>query len=391
MQNHLSTRSLKALLVGLLMLAGLVLAACGDNTATSTTAPTTIAATTARATTAAPTTAAATTAPATTAAATIVATTVAATAAPATTIAPTTAAPTTVGATTVAPTTAASATTVAAPANKLKVVATTTQVGDFVKNVGGNRIELTTILKPNADPHDYEPTADDSKALASAQIVFTNGIGLDEWLDKVIQNSGTKAKKVVTSDGIKPRPGEGEEEKEGDPHIWFSVDNVKLMVDNISKGLSGLDAAGASVYQANATTYKEQLDKLDKDIKAQIATIPEADRKLVTNHDAFGYYLDRYGIKFIGSVIPSFDSTAEPSAKDLADLVAKIKAEKVKAIFTESSLNPKLEQQIAAQGGVKIYSNLYGDTLGEAGSDGDTYIKMMQTNTKNIVAGLIGK
>ncbi len=386
MQNHLSTRSLKALLVGLLMLAGLVLAACGDNTATSTTAPTTVAATTARATTAAPTTAAATTAPATTAAATTVATT-----APATTIAPTTAAPTTVAATSVAPTTAASATTVVAPATKLKVVATTTQVGDFVKNVGGNRIELITILKPNADPHDYEPTADDSKALASAQIVFTNGIGLDEWLDKLIQNSGTKAKKVVTSDGIKPRPGEGEEEKEGDPHIWFSVDNVKVMVDNISKGLSGLDAAGAAVYQANVTAYKEQLDKLDKDIKVQIATIPEADRKLVTNHDAFGYYLDRYGIKFIGSVIPSFDSTAEPSAKDLADLVVKIKAEKVKAIFTESSLNPKLEQQIAAQAGIKIFSNLYGDTLGDAGSDGDTYIKMMQTNTKNIVAGLTGK
>jgi len=270
-------------------------------------------------------------------------------------------------------------------------VATTTQIGDFVKNVGGNRIDLTTILKPNVDPHDYEPSADDSKALAAAQIVFSNGVGLDDWLDKLIKNSGTKAKLLVTSEGIKPRPGSGEEEKEGDPHIWFSIDNVKLMLDNIGKGLSDLDAPGTVTYRTNLTAYKEQLDKLDKDIKTQLATIPEADRKLVTNHDAFGYYFDRYGIKFVGSVIPSFDSTAEPSAKDLADLVAKIKAEKVKAIFTESSLNPKLEKQIADQAGVKIYSNLYGDTLGDAGSDGDTYLKMMQANTKNIVAGLSGK
>lgn len=275
--------------------------------------------------------------------------------------------------------------------SKLKVVATTTQIGDFVKNVGGNRVDLTTILKPNSDPHEYEPTADDSKALANAQLVFTNGLGLDDWLDKLIKNSGTKAKTVVTSDGIKPHAAKDASEKEGDPHIWFDIDNVKKMVDNIAQGLSELDAAGASAYQGNARNYKEQLDKLDADIKAQIATIPEADRKMVTNHDAFSYYLDRYGIKFVGSVIPSFDTAAEPSAKDLAELVAKIKAEKVKAIFTESSLNPKLEQQIAAQAGVKIYSNLYGDTLGEAGSDGDTYIKMMQSNTKNIVAGLTGK
>ncbi len=338
MYPHLATQSWKALLVGLLMLVGLVLAACGDTTVTNT-APTS---------------------------------------------APTVR-------TTDAVSTAPAGTNVAPLANKLKMVATTTQVGDFVKNVGGNRIELTTILKPNADPHDYEPTAADNKALASAQIVFTNGVGLDEWLDKLIQNSGTKAKKVVTSDGLKPRPGEGEKEKEGDPHIWFSVDNVKVMVDNIAGGLGRLDAAGASVYQANATAYKAQLDKLDSDIKTQIATIPEADRKMVTNHDAFGYYLERYGIKFVGSVIPSFDSTAEPSAKDLAELVSKIKTEKVKAIFTESSLNPKLEQQIANQAGIKIYSNLYGDTLGEAGSDGDTYLKMMQANTKSIVAGLAGK
>lgn len=274
---------------------------------------------------------------------------------------------------------------------KIKVVATTTQIGDFVKNVGGNHVELSTILKPNVDAHDYEPSAEDSKNIAAAQIVFSNGLGLDDWLNKVIQNSGTKARLVVTSDGIKPHPGSSEEEKEGDPHIWFDIDNARMMVDNITGGLSEVDNAGASTYQANATAYKAQLDKLDSDIKALIATIPEANRKFVSNHDAFGYYLDRYGIKFIGSVIPSFDSTSEPSAKDLAELIARIKVEKVKAIFTESSISPKLENQIADQAGVKIYSSLYGDSLGAPGSEGDTYIKMMQYNTKTIVAGLGGK
>ncbi len=276
-------------------------------------------------------------------------------------------------------------------AGKIKVVATTTQIGDFVKNVGGSNLELTTILKPNADAHDYEPTAEDSKALAGAQLIFSNGVGLDDWLNKLIKNSGTKAKAVVVSENIKPRPGSIEQQKEGDPHIWFDIDNVKKMVDNIVKGLGEVDAASSATYQNNARSYKDQLTKLDADIKAQIATIPEADRKMVTNHDAFSYYLERYGIKFVGSVIPSFDTTAEPSAKDLVDLIAKIKAEKVKAIFTETSLNTKLEKQIAEQAGVKIYSSLYGDSLGEAGSEGETYIKMMQFNTKTIVAGLSGK
>jgi zinc/manganese transport system substrate-binding protein/manganese/iron transport system substrate-binding protein len=276
-------------------------------------------------------------------------------------------------------------------ANKLKVAATTTQVGDFVKNVGGNRIDLTTIIKPNTNAHDYEPTADDSKALAASQLIFSNGIGLDQWLDKLIQNSGTKAKQVTVTEGIKPRPGNNSEEKEGDPHVWFNIDNAKQMVDNIAKGFADVDPTNAATYKANATSYKEQLDKLDSEIKAQIATIPEVDRKFVSNHDAFSYYLNRYGIKFVGSVIPSFDSTAEPSAKDLADLLAKIKSEKVKAIFTESSLNPKLEKQIADQAGVKIYANLYGDSLGPSGSEADTYLKMMSYNTKTIVAGLSGK
>jgi zinc/manganese transport system substrate-binding protein/manganese/iron transport system substrate-binding protein len=271
---------------------------------------------------------------------------------------------------------------------KIKVVATTTQIGDFVKNVGGNRVELVTILKPGVAAHDYEPTSDDSKALAAAQIIFTNGVGLEEWLDKTIKNSGTKAIQVVTSDGIKPRPGSNAEEKSGDPHIWFSTENAKKMLDNISTGLTKIDGAGKDFYEANAKSYKAQIDDMTKQVKILVDTIPADRRKLVTNHDAFGYFAEQFGIKIVGSVIPSFDSTAEPSAQELKELVDKIKAEKVPAIFTETSINPKLAEQISKEAGVKIFSNLYGDTLGEAGSDGDTYLKMMLANANNIANGL---
>jgi len=274
------------------------------------------------------------------------------------------------------------------PAVQIKSVATTTQVGDFVKNVAGNRVELVTILKPGVDAHDYEPTSDDSKALAAAQIIFTNGVGLESWLDKTIKNSGTKGVQIVTSDGLKPRPGNSDEEKEGDPHIWFSTENAKKMVDNIAAGLTKIDTAGKDIYEANAKTYKAQIDDMAKQVKILIDTIPTDRRKLVTNHDAFGYFADQFGIKIVGSVIPSFDSTAEPSAQELKELVDKVKAQKVPAIFTESSINPKLAEQISKEARVKIYSNLYGDTLGEAGSDGDTYIKMMLANANNIAGGL---
>ena len=160
------------------------------------------------------------------------------------------------------------------------------------------------------------------------------------------------------------------------------------MVDNIALGLAKADQANATSYQANATQYKAQIDTMAIQIKAQLDTIPAANRKLVTNHDALGYFIEEFGLTFVGSVIPSMDSAAEPSAKEIQELVNKIKEQKVKAIFTETSINPKLAEQISQEAGVKIFSNLYGDSLGESGSEGDTYLKMMLSNTKNIVTGL---
>lgn len=279
-------------------------------------------------------------------------------------------------------------------AGKIKVVATTTQIGDFVKNVGGDKIELYTILKPGLDAHEFEPTVADSKALGGAQVIFSNGVNLEEWLAKTIQNSGTKGVQVVCSEGAILLQG-SHEHKEGeaaheehDPHIWFSTENAKIMVNNISAGLSKVDPANKAGYETNARNYTAELDKLNKEIKDSLATIPVDRRKLVTNHDAFGYYADQFKLKVVGSIIPSFDTNAEPSAQELGELVKKIKAEKVPAIFTESSLTTKLAEQIAKEAGVKIISNLYSDSLGAVGSDGDTYIKMMQANTKNIVNGL---
>jgi len=365
------------LVLGLML--ALILAACGDNTNTA------VPATTATATTAAPvaTTVASTTLAATTAAATTVAPGTTA----ATTAAATTAAVTTAPATTAAPTTAP-VTTVAAPATKIKVLATTTQLGDFARNIGGDRVEVTQILRPDDDPHDYDPTADDSKNAAAAQLVLKNGVGLDDWLDKIITNSGTKAPLIDTSEGIKLRAGDGsDEEKEGDPHIWHSTDNAKIMVANIAKGLAQVDPAGSDYYQAQLTAYQKQLDDLKTQITQVFTPVPVEKRKLVTNHDAFGYFTDEFQITIVGSVIPSFSDAAQPTPQEINELIKNIKDNNVKVIFTETTINPKIAEQVAQTAGVQIYSNLYGDALGPAGSDGDTYLKMELSNAKNMAAG----
>ncbi len=290
-----------------------------------------------------------------------------------------------------APPSAAGTSASASTSTRLKVVATTTQLGDFVKNVGGNRSEVITLIKAGVDAHEFEPSAADSKALATAQLVFKNGLHLDDWLDKTITSSGTRAPVVNTSDGIIARKVGGEAAgaaDESDPHIWFNTANARQMVDNIAAGLSKADPPGSNIYQTNARLYKEQLDEMVRQVKQEINTIPPANRKIVTNHDAFHYFLEEFGLTFVGAVIPSVDSSAEPSAKDIQELINKIKEQKVKAIFTETSINPKLAEQISKEAGVKIYSNLYGDSLGSPGSDGDTYIKMMLANARNIAAGL---
>jgi len=274
----------------------------------------------------------------------------------------------------------------------LRVVATTTQVADFGRNVGGDRIHLTQIVKPNVDPHDYEASPADVQAIATADLVLKNGVGLEKFLDDTITSAGFTGTVVDTSEGVTVHPGDAAD-KEGDPHVWHDPMNAKIMVRNIATAFEAKDPAGRATYEANEIAYAAKLDALDKGIRAEIDSVPTAQRKLVTNHDAFGYYVARYGLQFVGSIIPSFDTSAELSGRDISDLVAKIKAAGVKAIFSESSLPPKTAEAIGQEAGVKVVEGddaLYGDSLGPPGSAGATYLAMEQHNTDTIVAALRG-
>ena len=276
-----------------------------------------------------------------------------------------------------------------APGDKtLKVVATTTQVQDFTRVIGGDRIKLTGILKPNVDPHDFEPSPADVDAIARADLLVKNGVDLEHWLDDTISSAGFNGTTVDTSKGVQIRKG-GQEDPAGDPHIWQNPRNAKIMVANIERALASADPADASYFKANQDAYDAKLDALDAEVARRIDGL--ASNKLVTNHDAFGYYVDRYHLDFVGSIIPSFDTSAELSAKDVADIVAKIKATGVKVIFSESSLPPKTAETIANEAHVKVVEGenaLYGDTLGPAGSDGATYLQMIEHNTRTIVSNL---
>jgi ABC-type Zn uptake system ZnuABC Zn-binding protein ZnuA len=269
----------------------------------------------------------------------------------------------------------------------LEVVATTTQVADFARAVGGDQVRVTSLIKPNVDAHDYEPSPADLDAVARADVVLQNGVGLEEWLDDTIKSSGFGGPVVDTSQGVALRQADGEP----DPHIWQNPRNAQLMAANIERALAQAAPAAAARFQANLTAYTRQLEELDAEVARQVDSL--ANKKLVTDHDAFGYYVDRYGLELVGTVIPTFDTSAELSGRDVRDLVAKIRATKVKAVFTEASLPPKTAETIAGEAGVKVVTGddaLYGDSLGPAGSDGDTYLKSVRHNTATIVSNLSG-
>jgi ABC-type Zn uptake system ZnuABC Zn-binding protein ZnuA len=269
----------------------------------------------------------------------------------------------------------------------LRVVATTTQVADFARNVGGDRVDLVTLLKPGIDAHDYEPSPADLDAIARADLVIENGVGLEEWLGDTIESSGFDGPVVDASQGVRLRVVGGEP----DPHIWQDPRNAMVMAANIERGLAGAEPAATAQFEANLAAYTKQLKTLDAETERQIDSL--ASRKVVTNHDAFGYYLDRYHLELVGSVIPSFDSSAELSGRDIRDLVAKIRATGAEAIFSETSLPPRTAETIGREAGVKVVVGedaLYGDALGPPGSDGDTYLKMIRHNTRTIVSNLSG-
>jgi ABC-type Zn uptake system ZnuABC Zn-binding protein ZnuA len=275
-------------------------------------------------------------------------------------------------------------------AGALRVVATTTQLQDLARNVGGSRVSVTGILKPNVDPHEYEPRPSDAVALHDAGLIVESGVGLDAWMGKLIEEAGGQAPVFVASNGLKIRPGDAAE-PQGDPHWWHDPTNFERAAGALATSLGKADPPGRSTYRRNADRYIATVKAMDAANRKTLRAVPVAERKLVTNHDAFAYFAAHYDITVLGSVLDSLSTSAQPSAQDIAGLVKKIRAAHVRAIFTESSINPKLEDQIASEAGVKVYADLYGDTLGPAGSKGATYVQMERWNVTAVVAGLLGR
>jgi ABC-type Zn uptake system ZnuABC Zn-binding protein ZnuA len=276
-------------------------------------------------------------------------------------------------------------------------VATTTQVADLVREVGVDRVDVEQILQPNSDPHGYEPRPSDAAALAGADVVFQSGGELDEWLDGLIDNAGGDAPRVEliqavdTIDGGSAEDEHASDHGEGaDPHWWQDPRNAIAAVASIRNALIAADPGGRADYEANARAYTERLRRLDRNVAACVDAIPAARRKLVTTHDALAYYANRYGIAVVGALIPSLSTAAQPSAGDTQKLVDQIERENVKAIFPESSINPKLERAVSRETGAKVGPALWADTLGPEGSDGATYIESIQSNTAALVDGLTG-
>ncbi len=275
----------------------------------------------------------------------------------------------------------------------LPVAASTSVIADFVKVVGGNRIALVTLVPANADTHTYQPTTRDVQKLSQAKTLFINGANLEPWLPKLI-GSAPGVKVVTLSGGVKLRKA-SELVSEGltaegayDPHAWWNPQNVSVYVKTIQAELTRLDPVGKPLYAANAAAYQKQLSTLDAYAKTQFGSIPAAQRKLVTNHDALGYLAQRYGFTVVGQVIGGLSTEREPSAQELARLVQGVRASGAKAIFTENTVNARLAQALSSETGVKIAPPLYTDALGAPGSDGDTYLKAFRHNIGVLVAAL---
>ena len=277
------------------------------------------------------------------------------------------------------------------------VVVTTTQVADLARNVAGDRAEVIGISPPNADPHGYEPRPSDAEAIARADLMLKSGGDLDLWADELLESAGGDRPVDSLLDHV-PATGGGHEHagedsgarEEVDPHWWQSPHNAEAAVEAIRDRLSELDPEGRATYEENAEAYLRRLLRLDRGIRDCIRMVPAEQRKLVTTHDALGYYADRYGMEVVGAAVPALTTQAQPSAGETAELVDQIERQGVNAIVPESGLNPRLERAIADETGATVGGELWADTLGPADSTGATYIDAMAANTETMVDGLTG-
>jgi zinc/manganese transport system substrate-binding protein len=272
----------------------------------------------------------------------------------------------------------------------VKAVASFSILADLVQQVGGERVAVVALVGPNGDAHVFDPAPSDASRIAAAQIVFVNGLGLEGWIDRLIKASGTRAPTIVASKGVTPIESDEadphDHRRHDDPHAWQSVANTRLYVANIRDGLTRVDPDGRDLYAANAARYLTALEGLEGEVKAAIAKIPERNRRIITTHDAFGYFAKAYGMRFIAPLGVSTDS--EASAKDVARIIRQIRAEKVPAVFLENVSDPRLMNRIAAESGARIGGKLFSDALSEPGGPAATYLDMMRNNLRAFDAAL---
>lgn len=279
----------------------------------------------------------------------------------------------------------------------LRVVATFSILGDLVREVGGDRVSVTTLVRPDADAHGYTPAPSDARTLAAADLVVVNGLGLEGWIDRLIQASGAKAPVIVASSGVKPIDGEGGHDHgdhgdsaghghRADPHAWQSIANTKIYIGNIRDGLAKVDPAGAAAYAANAQAYLAKLDALDGEVRAAIAAIPPEHRRIITTHDAFGYFSNAYGLTFIAPQGVSTDSEASP--RDVGRIIRQIRRDKIPAVFLENITDPRLMQQIARESGAVLGGKVYSDALSAPDGPAPDYLAMMRNNLSAFRAAL---
>lgn len=270
----------------------------------------------------------------------------------------------------------------ACAADRLNVVASFSILGDLVRNVGGNNVNVTTLVGPDGDAHVFVPTPADAKKVADARLVFVNGLGLEGWLPRLVQSAGNKATIITATAGIAPlKLG-----SDADPHAWQSPLNAKIYVVNIRDALAAADPADAEAFKSNAEAYLAKLDALDGEVRLAVAQIPENRRKVISTHRAFGYFAAAYGIAFIAPLGVSTES--EASARDIAGIITQIRASKIPAVFLENISDPRLIRQIAAETGARVGGTLYSDSLTDEKGDSPTYIDMVRHNIKALTSAL---
>jgi zinc/manganese transport system substrate-binding protein len=282
----------------------------------------------------------------------------------------------------------------------VNVVATYSILGDLVENVGGEKVELTTLVGPNGDAHTFEPAPSDNAELAEAEVVFENGLGFEPWLGDLYASSGSEAARVTVTDPIEPLAvaaeehgheedaHEDEEHGEVDPHVWHDVNNAIVMVESIRDALSEADPKNAATYERNAQAYIADLEALDADVEEEAGSIPEEDRILVISHDTFGYFAKRYGFEVDTALASASTEAGDPSAGQIAELVEKVEGSGVPAIFADNVSDAGVMEGIAAEAGVELAPPLYTDALGEPGSEGGTYLRMVRYNVSTMSEAL---